>query len=247
MDGKPTLRVALIGDFDAEVTAHRAIPVSLRLAASAQSCEVEPVWCHTSTLRDARSRLDGFDGLWCVPASPYASMENALEAIRLARENSVPFLGTCGGFQHAIIEYARNVCGIAAADHAETNPVGTQLVIAPLSCSLVEAKEEITTVEGSILRRAYKSVRITEQYRCRYGLNSAFRTVLFEGDLWPTAHDESGEVRGVELRSHPFFVATLFQPERRALLEQVPPIVQAFVAAMAATRSVSHARAHGRG
>lgn len=240
-----TLRIALIGDYNPEVTAHRAIPLALQLAGSKVGYDVVPVWCHTAELREAPTQLTAFDGLWCVPASPYASMENALNAIRFAREQSVPFLGTCGGFQHAIIEYARNVRGLSCADHAETNPAGGQLVIAPLLCSLVEASQEITTAEGSLVRRAYGSERIVEQYRCRYGLNPAFRDTLFDDELWPTAHDENGEVRAVELRSHPFFVATLFQPERRALVGEAPPIAMAFLGAVLAERDLL-ARGRGR-
>src|ERR1700730_13889159 len=101
-------RVALVGDYDKSVIAHQAIPETLRLAAPAEQL-IQPVWIHTASIRNARADLAGFDGIWCVPASPYVSMEGALDAIRYARESRRPFLGTCGGFQHAVIEYARNV------------------------------------------------------------------------------------------------------------------------------------------
>lgn len=68
-----------------------------------------------------------------------SALEGALIAIRYARENSIPFLGTCGGFQHAILEYARNVLGWSDAAHAETDTTG-RMVIAPLTCSLVEKR-----------------------------------------------------------------------------------------------------------
>ncbi len=79
-----------------------------------------------------------------MPASPYASADGAFAAIRFARENARPFLGTCGGFQHAVIEYARNVIGITDADHAETNPGADMPLIAPLACSLVEVSQTLT-------------------------------------------------------------------------------------------------------
>src|SRR6185295_14806073 len=128
----PAKRIGLIGDFNPDVTAHRAIPKALALAAKSIGCEVEPVWLATDkiVLNDAR-QFNGFDSLWCVPASPYANMDGALWAIQFARENKGPFLGTCGGFQHALIEYARNVLGIRDADHAETNPRGNSLIVSP--------------------------------------------------------------------------------------------------------------------
>jgi CTP synthase (UTP-ammonia lyase) len=60
------------------------------------------------------SALDGFDAIWVVPGSPYASAGGAITAVRAARERAIPFLGTCGGFQHALLEHARDVCGLSA-------------------------------------------------------------------------------------------------------------------------------------
>ncbi|MGO4881863.1 MAG: CTP synthase [Bryobacteraceae bacterium] len=222
-------RVALIGDYDKSVIAHQAIPQALRLAAGAQQ-SIESVWIHTASIRDAAADLAGFDGIWCVPASPYASMEGALNAIRYARESRRPFLGTCGGFQHAIVEYARNVCGLREASHAETHPGAAVLVVSRLACPLVEETEEIVLQDGGKLKSAYGVERITEGYRCNYGLNREYETLLFRNGLRPTAHTLRGEVRAVELTSHPFFVATLFQHERRALRGEIPPLVSALVA-----------------
>lgn len=226
------VRVALLGDFNPSVIAHQAIPEALRLAGEDLGLEVEGVWLHTSLLREPEKQLSDFDGVWCVPASPYANTEGALEAIRYAREKHVPFLGTCAGFQHAIIEYARNVLKIYTADHAETNPHGETLVIGPLACSLVEKSEEILLADDGIVREAYGAPRITEGYHCSYGINPAFEKQLFSGPLKTTARGISGEVRAFELDRHPFFVGTLFQSERRALRGEAPPLAVAFVDAM---------------
>jgi len=222
----------LVGDRNPNVTAHRAIPIALELAAKGCSCPVEATWLHTASLVDPPAQLRGFHGCWCVPASPYANAAGALAAIQLARERRMPFLGTCAGFQHAIVEYARDMRSMPEADNAENNPASQMPVISELSCSLVEATQEITTMSGSRIREAYGTETISEQYRCRYGLNRDLQSMLLDDDLWFTAHDENGEVRAVELRSHPFFVATLFQPERRALNGGAPPLVAAFVEAM---------------
>ena len=225
-------RVALIGDYNETVTAHRAIPEALRLAGLELGVQVDPQWLHTSLLREVSKQLADFEGVWCVPASPYANTQGALDAIRFARENEVPFLGSCGGFQHLVIEYARDVLGIAAADHAENNPAGEALVITPLACSLVEQSEEIRLAESGIVRDAYDAERITESYRCNYGINPAFERQIFGSDLKPTAWGAAGEVRAAELQGHPFFVGTLFQSERRALRGEAPPLAVAFVDAM---------------
>jgi CTP synthase (UTP-ammonia lyase) len=229
------LKVGLVGDRDDTVVAHRAIPLALAMAAEACGVEVEPVWLPTDQVGDGAA-LAGFDGLWCVPASPYRSTAGALNAIRVAREQRIPFLGTCGGFQHAVIEYARNVMGWVDAEHAETAPQAERQVIVPLLCSLVEASDAVHLLEGSRLARAYGTLDIVEGYHCSYGLGSAFRDALSSGPLHVDALDGAGDVRGIELDGHPFFVATLFQHERSALQGRISPPVRAFVQAMIDTR-----------
>jgi CTP synthase (UTP-ammonia lyase) len=216
-------RICLIGDYDPGVTAHRGIDKSLAGIA-------EAVWLGTPALLDAP--LGEFAGFWSVPASPYESMEGALRAIRFAREHGRPFLGTCGGFQHAILEYAQNVWGIAGASHAEVNPESAIRLIAPLSCALIEAEGTIRFEPHSRMASIYGATEAREMYHCSYGFNPEYRSLLNTGPLRVSGLDDHGEIRAVELDGHPFFMATLFQPERRALHGEVHPLVRAFVAAL---------------
>jgi CTP synthase (UTP-ammonia lyase) len=224
------VRIGLIGDRSASVVAHRAIPVALKRAGEEQKLAVEHEWVPTEEAV-AADRLAPFDGLWCVPGSPYQSMAGALDAIRHARENGVPFLGTCGGFQHAVIEYAQNVLGWGDATHAETTPNAPRNVIAPLTCGLLEGEGLVRFVPASKLAAAYGAPEATAEYLCRYGVNPDFRRAIVAGPLREAATDENGDIRAVELDGHPFFVATLFQPERAVLRGKRVPIVRAFVAA----------------
>jgi CTP synthase (UTP-ammonia lyase) len=230
------IRIGLIGDYNAAVTAHQAIPRALELAGAAVGASLDCEWVPTQEI-DNVSRVSGFDCLWCVPASPYRSAEGALRAIRFARERGRPFLGTCGGFQHAVIEYARNAMGWADADHAEIAPHAARPVITALACALIEKTETIRFHEGSIVAAAYGCMEATEGYHCSFGLNPAFVSAIVSGPLRASAESPAGEVRAVELDGHPFFVATLFQPERAALKGKTPPLVTAFIRATAARRS----------
>lgn len=231
------IRIGLIGDYNSEVAAHRAIPKAIILAAQSAKCgEIETVWLATKTLQHGIDKpLSSFDGLWCVPGSPYASTAGALNAIRFARKNGVPFLGTCGGFQHALIEYARDVLGLADAEHAETSPSAAFPLISRLACSLVEKEGKIFLQENSRIRRIYGKPEATETYHCNFGLNPAHETRLNDGCLKFTGRDESGEIRVLELDRHPFFIATLFQPERPALRGEVHPLIGAYVRAVLQT------------
>jgi CTP synthase (UTP-ammonia lyase) len=229
---KPIVRIALIGDYSPEVTAHIAIPRALALAAEALECDPAPDWIATPELaRGAEQRLAPYDAIWCVPASPYASMDGALNAIRFARETGRPFLGTCGGCQHALIEYARGVLGLADADHAESNPDAELQLITPLACALRETRDRIRLLEGTRVHAIYGRDEIMEGYNCSYGLNPAFRALLEASRMHIAGVDDAGDVRVVELEGHPFFVATLFQPERSALNEVVHPVVAAYLQA----------------
>jgi CTP synthase len=227
------LRIALVGDYSANIIAHRAIPLALELSREALGTIVEWEWLSTGSLTDAVRELARFSAIWLVPGSPYENMDGALAAIRFARETRRPFLGTCGGFQHALIEFARNVGGIANADHAETNATGKSLVITALACSLVDKTGRVRLSAGSRLRQIYGAESAHEGYHCNYGVNSTHRATLEAAGLRFTAFDEAGDIRGAELPVdvHPFFIGTLFQPERTALRGNTPPLVRAFVAA----------------
>ncbi|GJG88853.1 hypothetical protein tb265_40340 [Gemmatimonadetes bacterium T265] len=108
-------------------------------------------------------------------------------------------------------------------------------------CALVEARGAVRFRPGRRLARAYEAAcgaaEAVEGYRCRYALNPAVRAVLTGGPLRVAAEDAARDVRAVELDGHPFFVATLFQPERAALRGETPPIVAAFVRAAAGGRA----------
>jgi CTP synthase (UTP-ammonia lyase) len=234
----PTARLALIGDHNPAVVAHQGIPLALALAGDAASAALDWTWVDTSTLiGDVPAHLAAFDGVWVVPASPYANTAGAIAAIRWARERGVPFLGTCGGFQHALLEFAEAAWGVVSPAHAELDPTSADPVIAPLSCGLVERTGTIRFAPGSRLF-ALHGAEAVEGYHCNYGLNPAYAARLETGRLRVTGRDADGDVRAIELDGHPFFVATLYQPERSGLAGRPHPLILAFADA---------ARAHAAG
>jgi CTP synthase (UTP-ammonia lyase) len=224
------ITIGLIGDHNAAILAHRAIPIALQMAGATLGIEVEHHWVDSDAITSTAS-ITSFDGLWCIPGSPYRSMEGVLLAIRYAREQQRAFLGTCGGFQHAVLEYARHVLHWSDADHAESSPDAARAVIAPLSCGLLSDAGTVRLLAGSRLAQAYASSETTEEYLCSFGVNPAFRAALVAGPLREAAVDASGDLRAVELAEHRFFVATLFQPERAALKGKLVPLVVAFLEA----------------
>ncbi|TDT59954.1 CTP synthase [Enterobacter sp. AG5470] len=226
---KKTLRIALIGDYNHDIVAHQAIPLAIDDAAAVLEITADYDWLPTSEITSYED-LVGYDAIWVVPGSPYKNARGAFLAIQFARENAIPFLATCGGFQHAVIEYARNVLGWGDAAHAETGHEG-RMVISALSCALVDQTGTIELRPNTLIARAYGREMIEEAYRCNFGVSPEFAHELESGNLRVTGWDEEGEIRAVELVTHPFYVATLFQHERAALAGRPVPLVQAMLRA----------------
>jgi predicted N-acetyltransferase YhbS len=225
------LRIGIIGDYDPAFVPHRATDTALSHAASALSLAVERTWLPTVSLDapEAGESLTSFHGLWVAPGSPYKSMTGAMNAIRYARECGVPLLGTCGGFQHVILEYARNVLGFADASHAEYDPDASRLFIARLSCSLLGRSLEISLRPESLVAHTYGKTFVKEQYYCNFGVNPACENLIGAADLAVVGSDNEGEVRVVELRGHPFYVATLFVPQLCSSEAAAHPLVMGLI------------------
>jgi len=229
---KVTVRVGIIGDHDPDKSSHAATGAALEHAAEYLGIGVETEWLPTVRLEGrAAQTVERFDALWCAPGSPYESLEGALEAVRVAREGGVPFIGTCGGFQHAVIEYARDVLGFSDARHAEYDPYASNLFIRPLSCSLAGRKMLVEVRPGSKARDIYGASEAEEEYRCDFGLAPEHQDLIEEGGLHVSGVDAGGEARIVELADHPFYVATLFVPQMNSSAERPHPLVVAFLGA----------------
>jgi CTP synthase (UTP-ammonia lyase) len=227
------IRIGLIGEFKPDVTAHVAIPQALELASRDLAYQYEAEWLATPPLeQDTERKLAAYQALWFVPNTPYASMEGALRAIKYAREHRIPTLGTCGGCQHMIIEYARNVLGMSEADHAEEHPDAPVLLITPLACSNTEVITTCLLTPGSRVANIYGTQEVTEQYgTCNYGPNAQFWPVLEQGGMHVTGVDKDGTARIIEIEQHPFFIGTLFQPERSALKRVSHALIKALLQA----------------
>ena len=134
------VRIGILGDFNPEYRSHHATNDSLQHAAAKLNLAVESEWIPTPSLLEpnATKLLESFAGLWGSPGSPYSSFEGMLHGIKFARERDWPFLGTCGGFQYALIELARNVLGVKDADSAENNSGSKNIVIYPVECAVSE-------------------------------------------------------------------------------------------------------------
>ena len=193
------LRVGVAGDYDPANETHQATDAALVHASAALGTVVMGEWVGTDQIAAAGvRRLENFDCLLIAPGSPYRSTDGALNAIRYAREQDVPVLGTCGGFQHMVLEVARDVLGYEDAAHAELDPGARRLFITPLSCSLKGQTMPVSLVPGSLAARAYGQESATERYYCDFGLNPDYASELEAAGLQVTGTGPEGEPRVVE-------------------------------------------------
>jgi CTP synthase (UTP-ammonia lyase) len=238
------VRIGLLGDFNSGFPSHHATNRALQHAARKLDLQVESQWVPIPTLTtDTAKTLEAFDGLWASPGSPYKSFDGMIKGIEFARRCDWPFLGTCGGFQYALIEFARNVLGIADADSAENNSGSKNIVIYPVSCAMPNRKEgapklsgaetEIRLRPGSYLQSFYGKDKeiVTEEYFCNFEVNPEYEWCAMEAGFPVVARGPQGEVRAIESPSHRFFIATLFQPQLSSTETNPHPLVVAFVQA----------------
>jgi CTP synthase (UTP-ammonia lyase) len=226
-----TARIALVGDRSGNVRAHARIPGLIEALLQREGIALDPYWIATPEAEECD--LSGFDAIWLAPGSPYASADGAIAAVGTAREQGIPFLGTCGGFQHALLDYARNVCGLRTVQNGEITPEARDQLIVQLECSLVGHEEAVMIAPGTLAARIAGPGRRTERYNCSYGLNPAYLDALIDGGLRFSGFDDSGNVRVFELPGHPFFMGTLFQPELQGDGTQPHAVITALAVAAA--------------
>ena len=207
-----------------------ATSAAIEHSAIRSAIDVDADWVSTEEIDS--SLFERYSAIWVTPGSPYKNLDKTLWAIREARENSIPCLGTCGGFQHIIIEYARNVLGFQDAHHAEYDPCASSLFISQLECSLAGRTMQLNFSAGSQVASIYDASRATEEYYCDFGVNPARLSYLKSGPLKVSGSDSEGEVRVIELPGHPFFLGTLFVPQARSTRENPHPLVTAFLRAV---------------
>jgi CTP synthase (UTP-ammonia lyase) len=207
------MTLAIIGDYDDNYGPHQA--TNKNLIHSVGKVRIPFSWIPTNkTGKDFESIITKYQGFWIAPGSPYKNLNGILRIIKYARENNIPVLGTCSGFQHMALEFGRNVLGMEDGEHAEYKPVSETLIITPLSCSLNGETVGIKiTDKGSKLYKIYGEEKIYEKFHCKYGLNRKFVNQFNNKGFKVVGIDESNEPRILELENHPFFIATLFVPK----------------------------------
>lgn len=226
-----TVKILALGDRDPAHLTHRELDAAFGLIRDAG---VECDWTATDS-REAR-HLATADGVWLLPGTPYRDESAADAAIAHCLESGTPFLGVCGGFQYACVALARTRAGIRGAAHAESDPAGETIVIAPLACSLYGEERLVEPVPGTRLAAICGAAPFTGFHWCGFGLDPAVESRLQEAGVVLSARAPDAGVEAIELPDHPFFIATAFQPQVGASTgTTLHPLIRAFLQASGAS------------
>lgn len=239
------IRIAIIGDYNPDYVAHQKTAPAIEHAAASLGTPVEVKWIATDQIPPdhPESALAGWDGFWIAPGGPYRSRPGALAAIRFAREGKRPMLATCAGFQYGLLEFAHNVLGRTDLEHEEDAPDAPKRLIHAVACPVPDRDESAPKLSGrpqhvhvredSRAREILGTDRVDEEYFCNYELNPDYDELFEERGLEFTGFGDRGDSRIYEIPAHPFYIGTLFQPQRRSRAGAPHPLAVAFVKASA--------------
>ena len=248
---RPTnaVKIAVVGKYTDLHDAYKSVQEALIHGGIANDSRVEIVWLGSDQFTDAARAaelLQGVDGLLVPGGFGERGVEGMVEAIRWARENSLPFFGICLGLQVAIIEFARNVCQLPDVNSTEFQPDCTSPVI-----SLMASQRDVTSMGGTMrlgayaarlrpgsrVAQAYGSTEISERHRHRWEVSNAYRDVLAEFGLRLSGQSpDGGLVEVIELPDHPWYLGCQFHPELKSRPTRPHPLFTAFVQAALARR-----------
>ncbi len=240
--------IAIVGKYVNLRDAYLSVIEAISHGGFHHGAAVDITWVSSDQLdqADAATLLSGIDGIVVPGGFGWRGIEGKLEAIRYARESGVPFLGLCLGLQCAVIEYARNVCGLEEANSSEFDPATPHPVIdllpeqknvTDLGGSMRLGAQPCHLVPGTRAATAYGEQVVYERHRHRYEVNPSYHRILSEfGLVFSGLSPDERLVEIIELPDHPFFMGGQFHPELRSRPTSPHPLFREFVGAAHAHR-----------
>ncbi len=241
---KHEVTIGLVGKYVELQDSYKSILESFIHAGASNEVRVNVRFIHSEHIskKNIAKELHGLDGILVAPGFGERGIEGKIEAVRHARENGIPFLGICLGMQMAVIEYARNVLGLAKANSTEMDGSTPDPVI-----SLMEEQKSITNkggtmrlgawdchlIDGTLVQKIYKGAKdISERHRHRYEFNNDYKKQLEDAGLKASGiNKETGLVEIVELPSHPWFIGVQYHPEYKSTVANPHPLFVGLVKA----------------
>jgi len=238
------ITIAMCGKYTELIDSYKSVMEAFVHAGVENNARVNVKWIQTEKVKDdisAKNIFSNIDGILILPGFGSRGAEGKIQSSKYARENNIPFLGICLGLQCAVIDFARNVCAMAGANSTEFNKKTKYPVI-----DFMESQRAIK-IKGGTMRlgaynceikegtktfSAYKEKKITERHRHRYEVNNRFTKRLQKNGLILSGiNDELGVVEAIEIKNHPWFIASQFHPELKSRVNKAHPLFREFISA----------------
>ncbi len=237
-----TIEIGLIGKYTEHLDAYKSIIEAFVHAGAENNTKVlvKNLRAEDFEFEEPEKLIKGLSGILVAPGFGERGIEGKIKAIKYARENNIPFFGICLGMQCAIIEFARNVCGISKANSSEFKRNNYSVIdlmpdqknIKNMGATMRLGAYPCNIEEGTNAYRAYKSTFISERHRHRFEVNNKFRKVLLEhGMVFPGLSPDRELVEIMELPDHPWFLGCQFHPELKSRATKAHPLFREFVKA----------------
>ena len=233
---KKKVNIAIVGKYVKLEDSYLSVVESIKHAAyeNGVKANIKFIDCETVTNRNAREKLQGIDGIIVPGGFGGRGIEGKIQTVKYARENNIPFLGICLGMQMAVVEFARDVLNIKDANSLEFDEKTKNPVI-----HIMESQKNITKKGGtmrlgaypcilkksSLASKLYKTEEISERHRHRYEFNNEYRKEMEDNGMTISGTSPDGElVEIIEIKNHPYFIASQFHPELKSRPDKPHPL-----------------------
>lgn len=233
---KRKVNIAIVGKYVKLEDSYLSVVESIKHAAyeNGVKADIKFIDCETVTSRNAKEKLQGIDGIIVPGGFGGRGIEGKIQTVKYARENNIPFLGICLGMQMAVVEFARDVLNIKDANSLEFDEKTKNPVI-----HIMESQKNITKKGGtmrlgaypcilkksSLASKLYKTEEISERHRHRYEFNNEYRKIMEDNGMTFSGTSPDGElVEIIELKKHPYFIASQFHPELKSRPDKPHPL-----------------------
>ena len=233
---KRKVNIAIVGKYVKLEDSYLSVVESIKHAAyeNGVKADIKFIDCETVTNRNAKEKLQGIDGIIVPGGFGGRGIEGKIQTVKYARENNIPFLGICLGMQMAVVEFARDVLNIKDANSLEFDEKTKNPVI-----HIMESQKNITKKGGtmrlgaypcilkksSLASKLYKTEEISERHRHRYEFNNEYRKIMEDNGMTFSGTSPDGElVEIIELKKHPYFIASQFHPELKSRPDKPHPL-----------------------
>ena len=241
---KKLTRIAIVGKYVHLEDSYKSLNEALRHGGIANNCRVKLVFVDSEKIEKAKSAasfLEGVGGVLVPGGFGHRGIEGKILAAQYARENKIPYFGICLGLQMAVIEYARNVCGLAKAnssefakstEHPVVNLMEEQKKVKKMGATMRLGAYGCAVGKSTLAMTAYKKAEINERHRHRYEVNNEYRSRLAKkGMVFSGVNRELDLVEIVEVPNHPWFLGCQFHPEFKSRPTDPHPLFRDFIKA----------------